>query len=278
MRRNAPSLFNVAYQKHLFHDGRESDLATQVWLPFLAFDEMANPSIGYVLEKLRGLRDYKGMFEAAFNGDGPTMQHVGDAIAAFQRSLLSGNSRFDRWYFAGKKTELSPEEIAGFELFSGKAECTRCHKIEEKSALFTDQEFHVTGVGYFKATAPPPKDWQVPLAPGVLERVQNKLLDAVSGPTRADTGRFEVTLKSEDRWAYKTPSLRNVEHTFPYMHNGSLKNLDDVIEFYDQGGFAHDGVREVYPLGLNSAQKQSLVAFLKTLSGDNVNLPLLPTE
>jgi cytochrome c peroxidase len=206
------------------------------------------------------------------------MQHVGDAIAAFERSLLSGNSRFDRWYFAGNKKELTAEEIAGFELFSGKAKCTSCHTIDEKSALFTDQEFHVTGVGYFTATAPAPKDLKVTLAPGVHETVQTKLLDAFSGPVRADTGRFEVTLQSKDRWAYKTPSLRNVEYTFPYMHNGSLKTLDDVIEFYDQGGYPHDGVREVHPLGLTAAQKQSLVAFLKTLTGDNVNVPLLPTE
>ena len=270
LRRNAPSLFNVTYQKHLFHDGRESELSTQVWLPILASNEMANPSIGHLLAKVRGLKDYDGMFESAFSGEGPTMQHVGDAIAAFERTLLSGNSRFDRWYFAGNKSEFTQEETAGFELFSGKAGCTRCHTIEKKSALFTDHDFHVTGIGYYAATAPPPKSWQVQLAPGVIETVQNKLLDPVSAPRMADTGRFEVTLKSSDRWAYKTPSLRNVEFTFPYMHNGSLQTLDDVIEFYDRGGLPHDGLGELQPLGLTGAQKQSLVAFLKTLTGDNV--------
>ena len=270
LRRNAPSLFNVAYQKHLFHDGRESELSTQVWLPILASNEMANPSIGYLLDKLRAFKDYSGMFESAFAGEGPTMQHVGDAIAAFEKTLLSGNSRFDRWYFGGAKNELTTQEKAGFELFSGNARCTQCHAIEKSSALFTDQEFHVTGVGFYAATAPPPATWQVQLAPGVVKTVQDKLLDAVSAPRMADTGRFEVTLKSSDRWAYKTPSLRNVEHTFPYMHNGSLQTLDDVIEFYDRGGYPHDGISELQPLGLTGAQKQNLVAFLKTLTGDNV--------
>jgi len=270
LRRNAPSLYNVVYQKRLFHDGRETYLASQVWLPILSPIEMANPSIGYLLDKIRSLKDYDGLFEAAFSGNGPSMQSVGDAIAAFEKSLLSGNSRFDRWYFGGKDNELTKEEKEGFEIFSGNGGCTACHTVGKTSALFTDQEFHVTGVGFRAATAPPPKNWHVQLAPGVITTVEDKHLDSVSAPRMADTGRFEITLNSSDRWAYKTPSLRNVERTFPYMHNGSLNTLEDVMDFYDKGGFPHDGKRELNPLGLTPSQKASLVAFLKTLTGDNL--------
>jgi cytochrome c peroxidase len=270
LRRNAPSLFNVTYQKLLFHDGREPYLADQVWSPLLSPIEMANPSVGYLLDKVRSLQDYDGLFEAAFAGHGPSMEAIGDSIASFERTLLSGNSRFDRWYYGGKKDELTKEEKAGFALFSGRAGCTQCHTVGKTSALFTDQHFHVTGVGFYAATAPPPDTWQVQLAPGVIKTVKNSLLNSVSAPRMNDTGRFEITLKSGDRWAYKTPSLRNVERTFPYMHDGSFGTLEEVIEFYNKGGFPRDGESELQPLGLTAAQKASLVAFLKTLTGDTV--------
>lgn len=270
LRRNAPSLYNVGYQKRLFHDGRESSLSNQVWLPLLSPVEMANPSVGYLLEKIRSLHDYNSLFEVAFSGQGPSMQTIGDAIAAFEKTLLSGNSRFDRWYFGGQDSALTNEEKTGFQLFSGKAGCADCHKIEKTAALLTDQQFHVTGIGFYAATAPPPSAWKVQLAPGVTVSVKNETLDPVSSPPRADTGRFEVTLKSSDRWAYKTPSLRNVERTFPYMHDGSIGTLEGVIDFYDKGGFPHDGKIELKPLGLTAAEKASVVAFLKTLNGDNL--------
>jgi cytochrome c peroxidase len=269
LRRNAPSLYNVAYQKLLFHDGREPYLADQVWSPLLSPIEMANPSVGYLVDRVRSLKDYDGLFEQAFGGQGPSMQAIGDAIAAFEKTLLSGNSRFDRWYYGGKTDEFTKEEKEGFELFSGKAGCSGCHTIEKTSALFTDQKFHVTGVGFRAANMPPPYAWQVQLAPGVTTTVKNSDLDSVSEPRMNDIGRFEITLNSADRWAYKTPSLRNVALTYPYMHNGSIGTLEDVVEFYDKGGYPHDGINELKPLYLTPEKKNSLVAFLKSLTGDN---------
>lgn len=268
--RNAPTLFNVAYQKLLFHDGREPYLEDQVWSPLLSPIEMANPSIGYVLDRIRSLKDYDGMFEAVFAGQGPSMQTVGDALAAYERSLLSGNSRFDRWHYGGEDGALTQEEKDGFALFSGEAGCTACHTVEKTSALFTDHQFHVTGVGFYAATARPPDTWSVQVSPGVYETVKNNLLTPFSAPRLNDTGRFQITLESSDRWAYKTPSLRNVEYSYPYMHDGSIGTLEEVIEFYDKGGIPHDGESVLKPLGLTAAQKASLVAFLKTLNGDNV--------
>ena len=101
--RNSPTSYNVAYYTLFFHDGREDSLEQQVWSPLLAHNEMANPSIGYVINKIKGIKEYEGLFEAAFDGEGPTMQTVGDAIASYQRTLNSANSRFDRWYFGKEK-------------------------------------------------------------------------------------------------------------------------------------------------------------------------------
>ena len=270
LRRNAPSLYNVAYQKLLFHDGREPYLADQVWSPLLSPIEMANPSVGYLVDRIRALKDYDGQFESAFGGQGPSMQTVGDAIAAYEKTLLSGNSRFDRWYYGGKSDELTKQEAAGFDLFSGKGGCSGCHTIGKTSALFTDQQFHVTGVGFHAATMPPPESWDVQLAPGVMTKVENSLLDPVSEPRMNDIGRFEITLNAADRFAYKTPSLRNVALTHPYMHDGSIGSLEEVVDFYDRGGYPHDGKRELNPLHLTDEEKADLVAFLKTLTGDNV--------
>jgi cytochrome c peroxidase len=108
LRRNAPSLFNVVFQQTLFHDGRETELANQVWLPLLLSDEMANPSVGSVINRIRSLPDYEGAFERAFDGAGPSMQTIGDAIAAYERTLLSANSRFDKWHFGHEENALIP--------------------------------------------------------------------------------------------------------------------------------------------------------------------------
>ncbi|CAN1724815.1 cytochrome c peroxidase [Hyphomicrobium sp. 1Nfss2.1] len=269
LRRNAPSLLNVVYQRTLFHDGHESDLAQQAWLPMIASDEMANLSMGQVLARIRALPDYNGEFEKAFDGQGPSMQTVGDAIAAYEKTLLSGNSRFDRWRFGGEKNAITRQEQRGYELFVGKAGCVTCHAMEEHTALFTDHEFHDTGIGYHATIAPDNKTYEVQLAPGTFIKMHADQLRSVSEPLKNDLGRFEVTLNPHERWAYKTPSLRNVALTSPYMHDGSLPSLEDVLDYYDRGGIPHDGqAQEIHPLGLSAAEKSDIIAFLKTLSGD----------
>ena len=132
--RNSPTLYNVAYQKHLFLDGREISLENQVWQPMTAHNEMAAPSIGYVIRKLRRMRDYEGMFERAFDGRGPDVLTIGQALASYQRTLLAADSPFDRWYFGGRADAVDESVKRGFALFSGKAQCIVCHRVREDHA------------------------------------------------------------------------------------------------------------------------------------------------
>jgi cytochrome c peroxidase len=287
LKRNAPSLLNVAWQaQQLFHDGRETSLSTQAWLPLLNADEMANPSVGHVLQRLRALPDYASLFEGAFAGAGPTMDSVGAAIAAFEASLIAADSRFDRWRFGGQRDALNAEEQQGFLIFSGKGQCTRCHLVGAQHALFADGQFHVTGVGFATPgapgapgapVAPVARSFVVPLAPGVQTVVTDADLSAFANPNAADLGRFEITLSPADRYAFKTPSLRNVAQTAPYMHDGSLATLEDVVDFYDQGaGAAPNQSQALLALGLQAAEKRALVSFLKAL--DSVHLSALVSK
>ena len=215
LRRNAPSLFNVAYAKQLFHDGRENSLETQAWSPILAHDEIAAPSVGWTLAKLRTLPEYPALFEEIFPGRGITMDSLGAAIAAYERSLLSGNSRFDRWRFGGEADALTANERNGFELFTGKADCSSCHQLGADSALFTDGKFHDTGLGYATTMGLEPDSFDVRLAAGDITRQHKKDVESITSPTANDLGRFEVTRDPKDRWAFKTPGLRDVAQNPP---------------------------------------------------------------
>ena len=270
IRRNSPTLLNVAYVEQLFHDGREFSLENQVWGPLLAGNEMANPSIGYVVEKIKVLPEYTGRFEAAFGGRGADALIVGQALAAYERTLVSGNSRFDRWRYGKEPSALTADEQAGFRLFTGKAGCSVCHTLGDEHALFTDQRFHNTGIGYAHSMGLPKKH-RVQLAPGVFTEVEDQAL-AVFEPAQADVGRYEVTLDPADAWAYRTPGLRNVALTAPYMHDGSLGTLEQVVDFYDGGGIDNP-LKSLHlkPLGLSVVEKKGLVSFLKSLTGDNVH-------
>lgn len=269
IRRNSPTVYNVAYVEQLFHDGREFSLENQAWGPLLAGNEMANPSIGYVIEKIKVLPEYGGRFEKAFAGRGPDVLTVGQALAAYQRTLISANSRFDRWHYGKEQGALTTDEQAGFRLFSGKAGCGACHAVGEKHALLTDNRFHNTGIGYAHSMGLP-KTHRVQLAPGKFVDVEDKALDSFERPL-ADVGRYEVTLDPADSWAYRTPGLRNVALTGPYMHDGSIATLEEVVEFYNRGGIDNPQKDPlVKPLGLSSTEKQSLAAFLRSLTGDNV--------
>jgi cytochrome c peroxidase len=235
----------------------------------LAVNEMANPSIGYVIEKIKVLPEYAGRFEKAFAGRGPDVLNVGQALAAYQRTLVSANSRFDRWRYGKEQNALTAEEQEGFRLFSGKAGCSACHLAGDKHALLTDNRFHNTGIGYARSLGLPRKH-RVQLAPGKFVEIEDKALDAFEQPL-PDVGRYEVTLDPADSWAYRTPSLRNVALTSPYMHDGSLATLEDVVEFYDRGGIDNPQKDPLLkPLGLSLTEKQALVAFLRSLTGDNV--------
>jgi cytochrome c peroxidase len=270
LRRNAPTVLNVAYHPVLFHDGREHSLEQQVWGPLLAANEMANPSIGQVVARIRALEDYRGLFERSFGGRVATVETIGQAIAAYERTLVSGGSRFDRWRFGGETGALDATEQDGFRLFTGKARCATCHLVGERKALFSDFRFHNTGVGWRRVYGAPDRV-RVELAPGVFAEVERKAIDALFEPPLPDLGRFEVSLDPADRWAYKTPMLREVALTAPYMHDGSIATLEDVVEFYNGGGVDNPGRSPLLaPLGLTPDERAALVAFLKTLTGEGV--------
>ena len=267
VRRNAPTVYNIAYATRIFHDGRESALEQQIWGPLLAANEMGNPSVGYVIERLRSLPDYQGLFEGAFNGRGPGMEPLGMAIAAYERTLVSANSDFDRWYFGKQQDTATPAAERGFELFNGKAACSACHTIDARHALFTDNRLHNTGIGY-QATFSKPTPKEMPVAPG-----KSLSVAAVLPHQRNDLGRYEVTQDPADRWKYKTPSLRNVALTSPYMHDGSIRSLREVVEFYNNGGIVNENLDPlVRPLGLTAIEIDDLVAFLLSLTGDNIDV------
>ncbi|MEW8561614.1 MAG: cytochrome c peroxidase, partial [Candidatus Thiodiazotropha sp.] len=272
VRRNSPTVYNSAYASLLFHDGREESLEQQVWGPLLARNEMANPSVGYVLQKIRDIDDYDGRFEAAFDGRGVSMETLGMAIASYQRTLVSANSAFDRWRYGGDKQALSATARRGFDLFVGKAGCASCHRISDDHALFTDNDLHNTGIGYRESMGIVPEKQPILVAPGVVLEVDRAVIEQVGEPPPTDVGRYEVTQNPNDRWKYKTPSLRNVALTAPYMHNGSLGTLREVVDFYDRGGVSNELLDPlIRPLGLSETEKEDLVAFLQSLTGGNVD-------
>ncbi len=272
LKRNAPTILNVAYYQGLFADARESNLEQQVWSPLLAPNEMNNPSIGYVIDTIVSSSDYSGLFENAF-GTPVSMQNIGDALAQYQRSLISGNSRFDQWFYGKKESALNTQEIEGFNLFVGKAKCAACHQIGRDYALFTDNKLHNTGIGYENSMLKPSQYVSVQIAPGVVTQVARSRVDSVGIPPENDLGRYEISLDPKDRWKFRTSSLRNIALTAPYMHNGQFSELEEVIEFYNRGGVEHELLSPlITPLILSKDEVKALSAFLRSLTGNNVEM------
>jgi cytochrome c peroxidase len=262
--RHPPSLYNVVYQQKLFWDGRESRLETQILSPLLAPDEMGMPSAGYLLDRLDSIPEYHAAFRRVFGGP-PTLDRLGAAIAAFERSLLSGNSPFDRWFYGREDNALSEAAIRGFSVFTGKGGCAACHPIGAHDALFTDGAFHDTGLVY--AETHDTAAGTVSLGGGLTTRIDAEAL-GIGLHFTPDPGRFAITHDPRDRFAFKTPSLRNVARLAPYMHDGALPTLAAVIEFYDRGGGqSPDQDARIHPLHLSAGEKADLLAFLEALTG-----------
>jgi len=283
--RNAPTIYNVAYYKLLFQDGREFTLENQIWQPILNHTEMAAPSIGYIINKIRRIPDYDGLFESAFD-EGPTVENIGQALASYERTLLAANSPFDRWYFGKEENAISESAKKGFLLFMGKANCSSCHTVNSDYALFTDNLLHNTGVGYKVSmgdiyigkemeplsSSEKKEKKKVQLAPGVFVNVDKSIIDSVSQQKLPnDLGLYSVTENPNDRWKFRTSSLRNVELTAPYMHNGIFSSLEEVIDFYNQGGIKNELLSPLLrALELKVEEKENLLAFLLSLTGGNV--------
>lgn len=270
VRRNSQTIYNTAYANPLFHDGRETTLEQQAWSPLLAINEMGNPSVGHVISKIESIADYKQLFEQVFSAK-PDMLNIGQAIASYERTLISADSDFDRWYFAQQANAVNDSVKRGFKLFTGKANCSACHSIEKSFALFTDNQLHNTGVGYQESMHKTAAKLKIQLAPGVFVEVDNQDLLTFAEDKINDLGLYEITQDPQDRWKYKTPSLRNVALTAPYMHNGSISTLTDVVKFYSAGGINNQLLdSRIKPLDLRESEINDLVFFLEALTGSNV--------
>ena len=271
VRRNAPTLYNIAYFNTLHHDSRETSLENQIWQPLLAANEMAMPSLGWVVQKLVNLSDYQGLFEQVFNGAGISVKTIGQAIASYERTLLAADSAFDRWYFGQQKNAISLSAQRGFSLFTGKAQCSACHQVNNEYALFIDQQLHNTGVGWHRSMKKAPKFQRIQIAPGTFVNVKQSVIKKVSQGIIGDLGYYELTQDPADRWRYRTPTLRNISLTAPYMHDGSLSTLAEVVAFYNQGGIENDNLSPlIKPLNLTKQESADLVSFLTTLTASNI--------
>jgi len=269
--RSAPTILNAMFSSTQFWDGRVDSLEAQAKLPLINPVEMGMDSHETVVEKVKGLSDYQDLFDKVFNGE-VTIDHVADAIAAFERMQVSGDSPFDE-FVQGNESAISQSAQRGWELFRGKAMCQTCHIfVRNSSPFFTDFQFHNIGVGSRKV-----KNFD-DVAKHITDLYQNKTVTdeqldtlALTANDLTELGRFNVTRQPKDLGAFKTPTLRDVELTAPYMHDGSLSTLQEVVVFYNKGG--HDNAHldsRMHALGLTNRDVQDLVVFMKTLTSDRV--------
>jgi cytochrome c peroxidase len=239
LKRATPTILNAAFLPSLMWDGRAPSLEAQALGPIQADVEM-NMDMPGLMKKLSQIDGYRLMFEQAYPGEGISEKAIGKAIAAYERTVLSTESPFDRWR-KGKPGPMTASAKRGFELFTGmKANCVACHQ----GFNFTDNGFHNIGL---KETS--------------------------------DIGRYEHRKVAVLKGAFKTPTLRDVALTAPYMHNGLYRTLEEVVEHYDRGGDVKDNLDpHMKPLNLSAREKADLVAFMRSLTGKpmKVAIPQLP--
>ncbi|MBL8237841.1 MAG: c-type cytochrome [Bryobacterales bacterium] len=238
--RNAPTVLNAAYSPRQFWDGRAASLEEQAAGPIANPIEMNLPHAECV-RRVQGDAEYRTLFAKAFGEGAITMLHIQRAIAAYERTVVTGNSPFDQYFYGGNKAALSAPAARGMAIFLDRerGNCAACHTAGTKEAVFSDGKFHNVGAG---------------LSP------EGELVDL---------GRFAETKVESDKGAFKTPSLRNVAQTGPYMHDGSLKTLRAVVDFYAGGGSSNPYLdKEVRPLALTGRDREDLVAFLESLTGE----------
>ncbi|HKY91337.1 MAG TPA: cytochrome c peroxidase [Nevskiaceae bacterium] len=276
--RNAPTVLNSAYFDSMFWDGREPTLEKQSLQPMVNPVEMALPNHEPVLKIVRSDPEYVAQFQAVFGktGEQVSMVEVSQAIAAFERTQISGNSPFDRWHFGGDGKAVSESAKRGFTVFLEQGRCVSCHAVSQSHALFTDSRFHNINVGFPKID----QDVAGMATAFSAAKRQGTNVDVavLVNQNTSELGRFAVSDQWRDMGGFKTPTLRNVELTAPYMHDGSLKTLEEVVDHYNNGGkleekdpeasgFLSGGIR---PLNLSDQQKKDLVAFMKTLTSPEV--------
>ena len=261
--RNAPTVVNAAYFEKLFVDGRANSLEEQALGPMLNPVEHGLDNEQKILEVVLKNTQYKQRLQQVFNISKQeiSVQHVAKAIASFERTLIAGNSRFDQYYFGRDRNQLSDSEARGLRIFKRKGNCANCHEISFNNALFSDNRFYNIGVG-FKPLQPQLDDLLAAIKAGE-DPSQFPLTDK----QRSELGRFNVTKHSADIGKFKTPMLRNIALTAPYMHDGSLPTLEEVVEYYDKGGDKNKYLdAAIFPLNLSAQEKMDLVAFMKALT------------
>ncbi|MBS4168707.1 cytochrome c peroxidase [Parachlamydia sp. AcF125] len=235
--RNSPTVINSAYHNFLFWDGRADSLEAQCKGPLANRKEMTlaqSPDDAHreCQERIRKIPGYKKLFKSVYGNDDCSIDDIAKAIATFERTILSGNSPYDRYIVNKDKSAMSAEAIHGLTVFK-RSGCANCHV----EPLFADDRFTNIGIG----------------------------MDA----KEPDLGRYAITHNQADWGAFKIPTLRDVEHTFPYMHDGSLKTLEEVVEYYNQGGIPNSNLHPLMrPLNLSESDKKALVKFLQSLSGE----------
>ena len=266
--RNAPSLINIANEKHAYWDGRlpASDLATIV-RDHISEAHFMQADGRLVIERLRQTPVYAGQFQQAFGGE-PTYGRILTAVSAFLSTLRSTDVPLDR-FLRGDEDAITDGSKRGLELFTGKGGCIQCHH----GPMLTDGQFHNVGV--------PPNDeiFKEPLRHITFRRFFRTLGVSEFEHLRRDVGLYAVTKQTEDAGLFRTPSLREVDRTAPYMHNGTLTTLEDVVAFYNRGGGDDkDKDPSLKPLGLTREEQADLVAFLQTLSGavEEFQTPAMP--
>jgi cytochrome c peroxidase len=283
--RNAPTVVNSAYFETLFWDGRSPSLEDQALHPFLNPVEMGLKNHEPILAIVRSDPDYVQAFKQVFGKSGPaiTMSEVTQAIAAFERTQITGNSPFDRYYFRGEGNALTPAQKRGLDLFVNQGRCVSCHIVEQTQALFTDNRFHNIGVGINEIQSDVPAlAGEFLKAKATASEVDVKVL---TDKRTSELGRLAVTRRFDDIGSFKTPTLRNVAVTAPYMHDGSEKTLREVVVHYNNGGVTKEGDRVndflsggIRPLKLTDQQIDDLVAFMEALTSPEYAQLLKPAK
>jgi len=263
-KRNAPSILNAMFYKSMFWDGRAATLEEQAMMPILNPVEMGQKDPKDVVAKLAAIPEFVEAFQKVF-GRPPNAEDLGKALAAFERTRLSTEAPFDRFQ-RGDEKAFNASQRRGWALFTGKARCGSCHTYDPALPLFGDNRFHNTAVAARK------QDFnQLVSRAAESAAASNKAeIDKLVLETNySELGRFLVTKKKEDIGAFKTPFLRDVLLTGPYMHDGSLETLWDVIEFFNRGGERNPFLdAEMKPLGLTASEVDDLVSFLGALTSD----------
>ncbi len=245
--RNSPTLINAGFQPLLFHDGRAKTLEEQALFPMMSAFEM-NRNLDFLEEVIRTTPEYVRDFQRIFGGE-PTRERIAMSIAAFERTIVSANSPLDR-FLKGDVKALTPDARKGYDLFLGKGKCAECHD----GVNLADGKFYALNV---------PENLEQEQDPRVA--ATRRFVAKVSGykeyrTLTEDPGRYLVTKDKKDWKAFRTPTLRDIAKTGPYMHNGIFSTLEEVIEFFDKGG--GKGNEVLRPLHLSDEEKKALVAFL----------------